>query len=161
MCSCNGVASLSSSGYGYGYGNPGSVLANVGTAMASVAAYSPAVQVQAFEPAFYTPCPTWSVIPYSPALVSVAMPTYGVTAPGAAVTASLAAADVVAADVNAGVPFNATVAPVFTANECGPCGRAYSPLPPNGFFAWQKLLQDTNRPYDALVSGGYGIRRTY
>ena len=156
-CSCNGAALTN----GYGYESAGvTSLASVGTSMASVSAYSPAVQVQAFEPAFYTPCPTWSVIPYSPALVSVAMPTYGggVSAPGAAVAASLAVA---AADVNAGVPLNATVAPVFTANECGPCGRAYSPLPPNGFFAWQRLLQETNRPYDALVNGGYGIRRTY
>lgn len=151
-CSCNQAVLTN----GYGYGNQGAVLANVGTSMASVSAYAPAVQVQAFEPAFYTPCPTWSVIPYSPALVSVAMPTYAAVQPAAAV----AAATATLADAG-GVPLSATVAPVFTANECGPCGRAYSPLPPNGFFAWQQLLQETNRPYDALVNGGYGIRRTY
>jgi hypothetical protein len=154
-CGCGG------SGAGPAFTNYGTAaaagLANVGVSLAAAGPYAPAVQVQAFEPAFYTPCPTWSVIPYSPALVSVAMPVYG-----AAAAANTAAIGTVLAEQATGiVPPGATLAPAFTANGCGPCRQAYSPLPPNGFYAWQKLLQDTNRPYDSLVSGGYGIRRTY
>ena len=125
-------------------------LAVTGAALAEAAAFAPAVQVQAFEPAFYTSCPTWSVIPYSPSTVSVMMPTY---------TPGVAAAPVLAETLT--VPPNTTVAPEFVATSCGPCGRPYSQLPPNGFYAWQKLLQETNRPYDSLINGGYGIRRTF
>jgi hypothetical protein len=133
-------------------------------AVPSVGGYGPAVQVQAFEPAFYTSCPTWSVLPYSPALVSVAMPVYGdVPVAGAATAAiaaetGLAAASLAAQGVADGV--YQTAAPEFVATSCGPCANPFSPMPPSGFSAWRNLLRETNAPYDSLIGAGYGWRRT-
>ena len=171
-CGCGGVPSYIQRQPIFEAASTAAAVSNAATLAAAASpfgnAYLPAVQVQSFEPAFYTPCPTWAVIPYSPSLVSVTVPVYNnnpVTNTVAAVVetqpapVALAEAEVLAA-AETGVPVNVTPTPQFVATSCGPCNNAFSPLPPNSFDAWRRLLQQTNAPYDALYGGGYGgVRR--
>lgn len=139
--------------------------------------YWPGVQVQAFEPAFWTPQPVFSVIPYSPATIAAVSPVFvGNDAARATVLsepisrvggggALLAEAPVVREErkllpatptgkaVVADASIQASLAPPFPfrANECGCCRAAFSPLPPNGVQAWADLLAATNLPYDSII----------
>jgi hypothetical protein len=53
------------------------------------------------------------------------------------------------------IPYGATGAPysAFSANSCGCCQHAYSPLPPNAFSAWQNAIEQANFPYVDLMRG--------
>lgn len=130
----------------------GAALAAGGVTPAVASAYTPAVQIQQFEPAFYTPCPVFTMIPYAPSVVSAVAPVFPASTSTAATgTTTLAAGGV--------IPPSATPTPGFRANSCGCCPTAYSPLPPNGFAAWQGLIRRSNAPYEQLMGGscgGYG-----
>lgn len=111
-------------------------------------AYAPAVQIQAFEPAFYTPCPVFAMMPYSPATVSAVAPVFPAgeaAGPGPAGLASVGAGD-----GGGTIPAGTTPTPAYNVNSCGCCKTAYSPLPPNGYQAWQNLVSSTNAPYEQL-----------
>jgi hypothetical protein len=144
--------------------------AGVGTAPL-IPNYAPAVQIQQFEPAFFIPgeCgrakAVFATVPYSPTYVAAVAPV--VVNPAAAATAATALADAVpfptptpvgpdprgppgTVPVPAPVPAGPRVA-----TPCGCCSSVFSPLPPNGFRAWQQLIQETNRPYEQLLRCGY------
>ncbi len=143
--------------------------------------YWPGVQVQAFEPAFWTPQPVFSVIPYSPATIAAVSPVFvgndaaratvlsepiSRVGGGGALLAETAAVGAVNEERRllpatptgrarvADASIRASMLPPpfpFRANECGCCSAAYSPLPPNGVQAWAELLAATNLPYDSII----------
>jgi hypothetical protein len=100
---------------------------------------APPVQIQAFQPAFWTPEPVFAAIPYSPPLISVVTPTYS---PGAAARVITAAGTGLGSGQGTGI----------AANECGCCTRAYSPLAPSGVEAWRATIYEANNPVNALLA---------
>lgn len=79
----------------------------------------PTMQLQEFEPAFYTSQPIVAALPYSPPALTVVTPAGGVTAAAGVTT--------------------------LTAPGCG-CSALYSPLPPSGLRAWERLVFQANAP---------------
>jgi hypothetical protein len=162
LSTMNALAAL---GGTYPAARAAALAAGAGTAPL-IPGYAPAVQIQQFEPAFYTPTPVFATVPYSPTYVAAVAPVV-VNPAAAAAVATTALADALpfptptpvgpdprgppgAVPVPAPVPAGPRVA-----TPCGCCSSVFSPLPPNGFRAWQQLIQETNRPYEQLLRCGY------
>lgn len=156
---------------------------------ASTGNYQLPLQITPFESAHYDPNPQYSVIPYSPATIGVMTPAYlpvGVPARAAAVdgragTAALAAAAAQSERTSslatvqlpppASDPLTSTLAlggggdgggapEGFYNNGCTCCKNVYTPLTPSGFFAWNPLLTQFNRPANEALKplcGGYRV----
>jgi hypothetical protein len=114
---------------------------NFGAASASPQLQTPPVQIRLFEPAFYSPQPHYSVLPYTPTTVSVVSPVYNNVTQGEAVASAAATA--------AGRPYSG-----YAVNACGPCGTATSQLPPTGFEAWRGVIDRNNLPYEDVFGAG-------